>query len=267
MSETLRERGARGYKKRAIQRVEDDEIGYIPIEETESRLVPVRSSARGPRAPRKVLTGMISKAQIEQQRLNRKPTLNKSNGQLRMATSGESGESKVKFQVVLGNNKGGDIFKSKANAAKYMSQNMPYYGSASMSRVRQTVDGEGNPKTVQAIKRVNTGPKKVTPYAQYTSQQWKAHPEWKQQYKGDLGGASTQIAASWSTYKTQNGIVTASKKVAAGTKLAWPLYAKMNGGFKMASAGWRSMTDPQRLQWYQANQGYVAPPKAKGKKK
>ena len=68
-----------------------------------------------------------------------------------------------------------------------------------------------------------------------------------------MGSASRTIAASWPSYKAQKGIITASKKVAAGTKLEWNLYSKMNGGSTATSPSWRLMSDAQKLQYYQAN--------------
>ena len=189
--------------------------------------------------------------------------MDKRTGQVRLPTTGETGKKKVTYVVILGNDKSKEQFKSKANASKYMSQNMPYFGTASMTRVKETSSG----KTIVAAKKRNDiiGPKMITPYAQ-SRQQWIAHPEWKQQYKGNLGGASRDIAATWKTYKAQNGITTAPKKVSSGTGDAWILYARMNGGMQNASSSWNSMSTAQKLQFYQTNKGNAPPVKTRSLK-
>jgi hypothetical protein len=211
--------------------------------------------------------GPVTKKDLENAALSKAPRVNKDGiTVLPTHTERPNSSKKVSYQVVLGDNQAGDTFVGKAMANRYLSHNLPYYGSATIIVQKKTPNGL---KVGQSIK--NKVPGKLSEYNKFTARMWEEHEDLKAgYYDNDLGGASRLIASLWPEEKKKTGFVPKSQQpkekkmkepkapkestpkvgVPKGTHLR---YANVTG-----KSDWKSLTDQQKRDWAQAN-----PPKAK----
>lgn len=139
-----------------------------------------------------------------------------------------SSKSKTFYEVRLGHNQNGgsklvEEFKSKQNALRYFSQNLPYYGFGEITRGKVGKNGKvtaeakkRDPKDVQA-----RAPRAPTPYQKFTQARWaeiKQDQNGVKFQKGEVQGYMKQIGQYW-RQEQANGSAPAPKTKPKGSGL------------------------------------------------